>query len=239
MSTRANVYVGDPDNGGWFIGYFPGDAGATGSIGAALIALGESCDAGRFEEAVRRIIDDEYSCYGAALFEEPVDADYEYALISGYVLARSRPQWNRPYGGWRRIRALAAEERRAAERRELRLVARYDQLCARVAEAMPWVYFELDVILRKRSLSVCARARILELVADPTAETWDAAAGMLIVGSRTLWNAVLAVDPAFPRYGRTTNDAGAVVREWEKIPGRDLVLQALRRAVMMAYVVLN
>lgn len=66
------------------------------------------------------------------------------------------------------------------------------------------------------------RRRIEAVVAAPSQKTWEDA-HCIIVGSdgwMTLWQAVLVIDPTFPR--SKPHDA-----PWPKLPNRDLILSAL------------
>ncbi len=55
---------------------------------------------------------------------------------------------------------------------------------------------------------------------NPTPEEWDGISGIIIDSSplTTIWNAVIELDPTFPKRGRIYNDNFKVVKEWEKIP---------------------
>jgi hypothetical protein len=81
-------------------------------------------------------------------------------------------------------------------------------------------------------LSPAIRKRLEHVVKNPTIKTWDDA-HTIIIGSdgwMTLWQAVIAVDPTFPRSGRVTELGGKVVKEWERIPSQKLLIQALKYA---------
>jgi len=75
------------------------------------------------------------------------------------------------------------------------------------------------------------RRRIVSFMTAPSADTWDDISSIIITqGMGTLWQAMIAHDPDFPRQGRATDAAGNVVREWAKIPSPDQVLAAIERA---------
>jgi hypothetical protein len=78
------------------------------------------------------------------------------------------------------------------------------------------------------------RQRILAYLAHPTEERWDDIAHIIVNGEAvqgsTIWQAVCQVDLTFPRRGRTTDTAGNIVEEWERIPEPALVARALRFA---------
>lgn len=83
-------------------------------------------------------------------------------------------------------------------------------------------------------LSPEIRQRIINAIADPGPETWDDVYGVIIVGARmlTMWQAVLKVDPTFPRRAA----AGSVdapltpVEKWERTPDSLTILNALHHA---------
>ena len=83
-----------------------------------------------------------------------------------------------------------------------------------------------------RPLSAESIKRIKRFLADPTAENWDDIHGIIISPGKgeviTIWNAVLALDPTFPRTGRATDLKGNVVKEWERVPTPLEVLRAIR-----------
>jgi hypothetical protein len=76
------------------------------------------------------------------------------------------------------------------------------------------------------------RERVRAVAVNPTVETWQDAYSVIVGSDRwlTLWRAVLAVDPSFPRVGRSTDQQGNVVKEWARIPSQELLLRALRYA---------
>lgn len=76
------------------------------------------------------------------------------------------------------------------------------------------------------------RRRIRRVITSPNARNWEDAHSVIIGsdGWMTLWQAVIAVDPTFPRTGRVTNQKGDVLEEWRRIPSTDLILRAVRFA---------
>ena len=78
-------------------------------------------------------------------------------------------------------------------------------------------------------LETALKCRLRALLRNPTVETWQSAFGIILDGNTqlTLWQAVLAVDSSFPRTGRTTDRAGKVLTEWERVPDRATLLRAL------------
>ena len=71
-----------------------------------------------------------------------------------------------------------------------------------------------------------ARERLIAVLADPNQETWEEAHSLILNGERhvTLWQAVVWVDPSFPK----SRPCGS---EWERVPDYDTVARAIRYAV--------
>jgi len=75
-------------------------------------------------------------------------------------------------------------------------------------------------------LSPAIRRRIEAVVSQPTQETWEDA-HCIIIGSdgwMTFWQAVIIVDPFFPRIGPSPDS------EWSEIPSRAVLRTALQYA---------
>jgi len=81
-------------------------------------------------------------------------------------------------------------------------------------------------------LSDDCEQRLWAVLENPTLETWDEAASIIIGGesTTTLWRAVIAVDPTFPRVGPTTDFEGNVLRPWQRIPDQPTLYRAIRHA---------
>ena len=76
------------------------------------------------------------------------------------------------------------------------------------------------------------KERMLVYLANPTPQAWSDISGIL-VNSRfmTVWQAIRRIDPSFPATGRRYElETGRLLKEWERIPEPDLVLDAIRRA---------
>jgi len=73
------------------------------------------------------------------------------------------------------------------------------------------------------------RFRLRAVVECPCEEHWDEAQGILLSWSPmvTLWQAVIAVDPSFPRTGKVTDAVGELVLDWQRVPDSDLLLRAI------------
>lgn len=79
------------------------------------------------------------------------------------------------------------------------------------------------------------RVRIMAVINDPCDETWDDAHTIILNRETwmTLWQAVIAVDPAFPRSGpvsRRVEGHSEPVSGWECIPDAETIIQAVRYA---------
>lgn len=67
--------------------------------------------------------------------------------------------------------------------------------------------------------------------AQPTSDQWDEVAHTIIDGSgrmATVWNAVLELNPLFPHYGRTTDQKGKMLKDWEAVPSGFEVARAIQ-----------
>ena len=63
-----------------------------------------------------------------------------------------------------------------------------------------------------------------------TSDEWADLAGVIIDWNSdvsTVWQAVIALDPSFPRSGRVTTEKGKVIKDWEKIPSGFTVARAI------------
>jgi len=76
------------------------------------------------------------------------------------------------------------------------------------------------------------RTMLRAVLYHPSEETWDDARGIIVGadGWMTLWQAVIAVDPTFPKVGPATDARGRVVERWRRIPSQELLLAALKYA---------
>jgi hypothetical protein len=78
------------------------------------------------------------------------------------------------------------------------------------------------------------RTRLRAVLYHSTEDTWNDAYSIILnphVGmGLTLWQAVLAVDPSFPKVGPSTDSRGRVVKRWSRIPSQALLLAALQYA---------
>jgi hypothetical protein len=83
-----------------------------------------------------------------------------------------------------------------------------------------------------KPLTEDTRARLAAVLADPSQETWEDAHGIVIAPhpgfGLTLWQAVLAVDPSFPRTGPSYTTGRWV--GWDRIPTTALLEQAINYA---------
>jgi len=85
---------------------------------------------------------------------------------------------------------------------------------------------------RNEPLDEEMKQRIYDYLVNPTPTAWCDISG-IIVNSRmmTVWQAVRKVDPSFPATGRRFEvESGRLLKEWEKIPDPDFVLDAIKQA---------
>jgi hypothetical protein len=84
---------------------------------------------------------------------------------------------------------------------------------------------------RNEPLDEETKQRIYDYLVNPTPTAWSDISG-ITVNSRlmTVWQAVRRVDPSFPATGRRFEvGSGRLVKEWERIPDPDLVLDAIKQ----------
>ena len=84
-------------------------------------------------------------------------------------------------------------------------------------------------------LSAQIRRRLRDVLRDPR-RYWDRDHGIMVRGGAhdprwlTLWQAIMAVDPTFPKIGKLTDQAGRVIEDWPRYPDQVLIARALRYA---------
>lgn len=73
------------------------------------------------------------------------------------------------------------------------------------------------------------RKRLQAVIDNPCLKTWGNSYSIILSWRRnyTLWQAVIAVDPTFPRMGPRTDQRGKVLENWQRIPNRDTILKAI------------
>jgi hypothetical protein len=82
-------------------------------------------------------------------------------------------------------------------------------------------------------LSPQIQKRIKNYIKNPTNENWDDIHGIIVNPKGemiTIWNAVININPIFPRVGRREDYEGNIIDEWQMIPNPLQVLQAIRDA---------
>lgn len=80
-------------------------------------------------------------------------------------------------------------------------------------------------------MSPALQKRIKKFTSNPNPDTWDDIHGIVVNGTNTVWQAVLMIDQTFPHRGRTEDEKGNVLKEWERIPTPFQVLHAIKCAV--------
>lgn len=77
------------------------------------------------------------------------------------------------------------------------------------------------------------RKRLERVVKNPTIKNWEDAHTIIIIGAdgfMTLWQAVIRVNPSFPRTGRCVDLNGRVLQGWSRIPDKHTLVRALKYA---------
>ena len=81
-------------------------------------------------------------------------------------------------------------------------------------------------------LSEKCKQRIKDYLNDPTYDKWDDISSIIITSDlKTIWQAVIDIDPTFPKKGRVTDINGNIIKEWDKIPEPYIVLRAIHNAI--------
>jgi len=89
----------------------------------------------------------------------------------------------------------------------------------------------LEEDMAKTKMSEHCKDRIRAYIDCPCRNHWDDIYCIVINYHYTVWQAVIGVDPTFPRTGKRTDQAGKVIKDWEAIPHVDTVRKALYLAV--------
>lgn len=83
------------------------------------------------------------------------------------------------------------------------------------------------------ALSDEVRERLMAVITDPNPETWDDAYSIIVnaegIMHRTLWQAVISVDPNMPRKGGSMD--APVAERWPYVPDTYTILLAIQNAV--------
>lgn len=93
------------------------------------------------------------------------------------------------------------------------------------------VELELDLAANMLGdLSEHVRARVRAFFDAPDEERWDDIYSIIVNPggpTSTIWQAVIAVDPSFPRVGPRYRQDGTLVHGWERVPPAETVHAAL------------
>jgi predicted nucleotidyltransferase len=155
-------------------------------------------------------------------------AEITGGVVDAFLLPQSEP-WDHPMSG--NIMGLTASSTsnffRAGERQRPLLSIWLEKVAARPMR-------DLGPALDKARnmfgpLSPEIRKRILNFLQNPTTDSWDDIQSIIISGFGTIWQAMIQIDPSFPRSGRRTDQAGNVVQDWERIPTPEQVLLVLQK----------
>ena len=81
-------------------------------------------------------------------------------------------------------------------------------------------------------LSTPIQARLQCYADNPTEVGWDDIHGIILSqeSMMTVWQAVIELDPSFPRRGPSEDSDGKRIRGWERIPTADQFYQAINFA---------
>lgn len=71
------------------------------------------------------------------------------------------------------------------------------------------------------------KERIRAFFECPNRDQWDDIYSIIIHPNYTIWQAVCAVDPDFPRTGKRIGEKGIILRDWPQIPSAELVEKAI------------
>lgn len=75
------------------------------------------------------------------------------------------------------------------------------------------------------------KQEIMDYIKHPTYDGWEEIAHYLVTPNKSLWQAVIAIDPTFPQRGRKTDIQGKILKDWDKIPTAEQVKDAIRKIV--------
>jgi hypothetical protein len=74
--------------------------------------------------------------------------------------------------------------------------------------------------------------RLQAVIDNPTQETWNDAHSIIVSKNRgftTLWQAVLLIDPTFPR--RASYDMETHTSKWDRLPTSETIIKAIQTEV--------
>lgn len=94
---------------------------------------------------------------------------------------------------------------------------------------------ERDLLMARNALGSFTpecRDRLQAVIDSPNENTWDDAYSIILNSGEwtTLWQAVCAVDPTFPKRGKQTDVKGRVIQGWSRVPDRPTLRQAIAYA---------
>ncbi len=97
-------------------------------------------------------------------------------------------------------------------------------------------HMQLDLSLASNlhgKLNAPIQDRLHRYFNNPTEEAWEDVHGIILnqESMMTVWQAMLELDPSFPRRGPSEELDGAQVRGWERIPTADEFSQAINFAI--------
>jgi hypothetical protein len=75
------------------------------------------------------------------------------------------------------------------------------------------------------------KENIMDYLKHPSYNQWEEISHYLIAPNKTLWQAVIAIDPTYPKRGRKTDTQGKILKDWDVIPTAEQIKDAIRKIV--------
>lgn len=74
--------------------------------------------------------------------------------------------------------------------------------------------------------------KVIDYVNNPTVDKWDDIAHIIIdTNFKTIWQAVLEINPNFTKNGRVYDENGNIIKEWSEIPSPFEVIRAIKECL--------
>lgn len=73
--------------------------------------------------------------------------------------------------------------------------------------------------------------KVIDYVNNPTVDKWDDIAHIIIdTNFKTIWQAVLEINPSFTKSGRVYDENDNIIKEWPEIPSPFEVIRAIKES---------